>query len=471
MKKGFVDYFKGKKVTIMGLGLLGGAVNDAIFLAKCGAKLTITDIKSADELAPSIQKLKDFKDIKFVLGEHRLEDFKEADFILEIGNVPKDSPYLLEAKKNNIPVHVSESLFFEHVPYDVLLVGVTGTRGKSTVTQLIYETLKKYPPELALVYLAGNVQGRSTLDLLSEVKSGDVVVLELDSWALGGIGRTVKKSPNIAVFTTFMPDHLNYYKDDLNAYLSDKANIFRFQKPEDTLVMGEQVVKTLGNTVGLDRIVSKKIIASPQDVPAGWNIKILGEHNKYNVACAVEVLRAIGLRDEAIQKGVESFVGVPGRLELVAEKDGVKIYNDTTATTPEATIAALRAVSSKSETLNSKQIQNSKFETQNSNTVLIAGGTDKGLDVRKLAEMIPGYCKAVVLLPGTGTDKLFPQLVGKMKELHKVETLKEAVSKAQDLTKEGDVLLFSPAFASFGLFKNEYDRGEQFNKLMQELFE
>jgi len=167
------------------------------------------------------------------------------------------------------------------------------------------------------------------------------------------------------------------------------------------------------------------------------------------VACASEALHVFDLKDEQIQEGVESFTGVAGRLELVSEKDGVQIYNDTTATTPDATLAGLRAVS------------------KEKNVVLIAGGTDKQIDPKFLIESIGVYAKAVILLPGTGTDRLFPALVGKIQELHKIENLQEAVKKAQELAQEGDVILFSPGYASFGLFKNEYDRGEQFNELVK----
>lgn len=148
------EIFKGKKVTIIGLGLLGGALNDAIFLAECGAELTVTDLKTEQELKTSLDKLKKYKNIKYVLGRHELEDFKKADFILQPGNVPPNSPFLLEAQKNNIPIHESESLFFANLPAGILTIGVTGTRGKSTTTELIYKILKpSFGPK---VYLAGN---------------------------------------------------------------------------------------------------------------------------------------------------------------------------------------------------------------------------------------------------------------------------------------------------------------------------
>ena len=444
MEPDYKTLFKDKRITVMGLGLLRRGVGDVQFIAEQGAKeVLVTDLKSEDDLKESIEKLSGLKNVKFVLGKHQLEDFRNRDLIIKAAGVPIDSEYISEAQENNIPVEMSTAIFAKFYPGEI--IGVTGTRGKTTVTNLIHHTLQKAGKK---VFLGGNIQGVSTLAHLPEAIIDEIAVLELDSWQLQGFGAQ-KISPHIAVFTTFMPDHLNYYKNDLDAYLSDKANIFRFQKEEDFLVMGDKVVRVLSNFVGLDRILSNKITASSEDISKDWNIKIPGEHNLYNVACAVEALRAIGLKDEDIKDGVESFAGVAGRLELVSEKDGIRIYNDTTATTPDATLAGLRAVADEN------------------NVILIAGGADKQIDPQNLVQGIGQYVKAVVLLPGSGTKKLFPKLVGKVRDLYSVENLKEAFEKAKSITEEGDVILFSPAFASFGMFKNEYDRGEQFNKLIK----
>jgi len=444
MEPDYKKYFKDGVVTVMGLGILGRGVGDVRFIAEQGVKeVLVTDKKNKNDLKESVDRLSDLKNVKFVLGEHRLEDFKDRDLVIKAAGVPLDSEYITEARENNIPVEMSTALFAKFYPGEI--IGVTGTRGKTTVTNLIYHTLKKAGKK---VFLGGNIQGVSTLAHLTEATLDEVAVLELDSWQLQGFG-TQKISPRIAVFTTFMSDHLNYYNGDLNAYLSDKANIFRFQKEDDTLVMGEKVVRVLSNFVGLDRIASNKITASSHDVPKDWDVKIPGEHNLYNISCAIEALRALGLKDEDIKNGVESFAGVPGRLELVSEVDGVKIYNDTTATTPDATLAGLRAISDKN------------------NVVLIIGGADKQIDPQNLVQEIDNHVKTVVMLPGSGSDKLFPKLVGKIKDLFRTETLKEAFEKAKSIAEKGDVILFSPAFASFEMFKNEYDRGEQFNKLVK----
>lgn len=446
MSHDYKEFFKGKRVTIMGLGLLGRGVGDARFVAEQGAEeVLVTDLKTEEELKESVNKLRELNNVKFVLGEHRLEDFRNRDLIIKSAGVPLDNEYVKEAQKSKIPVEMSTALFAKFYPGKI--VGVTGTRGKTTVAYLIFQTLQKAGKKS---FLGGNIQGVSTITHLPEATVDEIAVLELDSWQLQGFG-TQKISPHIAVFTTFMPDHLNYYKGDLDKYLSDKANIFRFQNEQDILVIGDKMARILGNSIGLERIVSRKIIISASDVPADWNIKVPGEHNLYNIACAVEALKELGLSMDEIKEGVELFEGVSGRLELVKELNGVKIYNDTTATTPDATLAGLRALS------------------KNKNIVLIMGGTDKQIEPKNLVENIDQYAKAVVLLPGTGTDKIVTRLVGKDMVLEKTNSLLEAIDKAKEIAKDGDIILFSPGFASFGMFRNEYDRGEQFNQLVKKL--
>ncbi len=440
----------------MGLGLLGGALNDAIFLAECGAKLIITDLKSEQELAPSLKKLAKYKGIKYVLGEHKLEDFKRADIILQPGNVPPNSPYLLEAKKNKIPIHESESLFFECLPEGVKIIGVTGTRGKTTTTHLIYEILKSALGQK--VFLGGNIKGTSALSLLNRVKAGNIVVMELDSWCLHGIGQT-GKSPHISVFTNLMPDHLNYYLKDsadeaeaMQKYFMDKAQIFANQKKGDYLILDNEIKKIITERYK-GKIKSEIILIADNSEIKNWKIKIKGDHNYKHILRAVAVAKILGIDLKIIKKAVENFKGVPGRLELVREFKGIKIYNDTTATTPDGTIAALQALGkiNQGEPLIKKKV------------VLICGGADKGLDMSGLEKEIPKYCREVFLLDGTGSAKL--NLEGTIK----CANLKEAVMGAVKKCKRGDILLLSPAFASFGMFKNEYDRGDKFNSLINGL--
>ncbi len=435
--------FYGKKITVMGLGLLGRGVGDALYLAYCGAELTITDLKTKEQLADSLVRLEEFPNITYVLGEHRLEDFRDCDMVLMAAGVPADSPYIEEARKHRVPVRMSGALFasLSGIP----LIGITGSRGKSTTTGLIHHTLS-LSTEGGAVHLGGNVRGVSNLQLLRKVEDGDLGVLELDSWQLQGFGE-MAISPHIAVFTSFLPDHMDYYKNNMDAYFDDKASIFAHQEPGDVFIttpevfaLAEQYAQRKGYT-----FVQEVVLTDASDVPADWSVPIPGAHNRANIALAIEALRATSLPDELIREGIESFEALPGRLQFLAEIKGVKVYNDNNATSPIATLAGLEAVA------------------EEKNVILIMGGSDKKLDMSSLLHAIPQYAKEVILLAGTGSDIVRPELP----EAIPANTLAEAVATAFDRAESGDVILFSPAFASFGMFKNEYDRNDQFVSLIE----
>jgi UDP-N-acetylmuramoylalanine--D-glutamate ligase len=449
--KNYKTYFKNKKITIMGLGLLGRGLGYTKFLAECGAKLTVTDLKTKAELASSLKALSKYKNITFVLGKHRLEDFRNKDMVIKAAGVPLDSPHIQEAKKNKIPVEMDASFFATLAP-EVTVIGVTGTRGKTMTTTLIYEILKKNEKLLKQkVYIGGNIRGGATLPLLGKAKKGDIVVLELDSWQLQGFG-DAKLSPQISVFTSFMPDHMNYYKDDLRKYFADKTAIFKYQKKGDTLVIRPEVKKLIPKG-----IKSELIIAKAKDVEK-YDFVTPGVHQRENLACAVQVAKLFKIPDVNIKKAVKNFKGVEGRLQYVKTVAGVKIYNDNNATTPEATVAGLEALSDKKKP--------ARLSHSGGNIILIAGGADKGLNLEPLMKAVNMYCKDVVLLDGTGTQKLITKLKAPYKV---VSTLREAAELASGLAKRGDIVLFSPAFASFGMFTNEYDRNDQFMKLVRKL--
>ena len=429
----FKQFFKGKKITMMGLGLLGRGVGDAAFLAECGAEVLVTDLKSKNELKSSLQKLRKYNHIKYILGRHRLEDFKNTDLILKSAGVPLDSIYIKEARKHKIPVEMSAALFakFSGIP----MLGVTGTRGKSTVTHLIAHILKSAGKK---IILGGNVRGVSNLQLLKDTKGTDMSVFELDSWQLQGFGES-KISPLIAVFTNFLSDHLNYYKNDTKKYFSDKSYIYKFQNRNDILVLGPKMRGLIKNAK------SKIINTSVKNIPKSWKINLKGEHNLENIICAVEVARILKIKEKIIKKAVESFKTIPGRLEMVKKMRGVYIYNDTNSTTPDAVIAALNSFPKK--------------------VILIMGGMDKGPKVDDLVKILPRKTKYIFLTPGSGGDKI---------RRHKIKTervpgLQGAVTTAMKKSKAGDVILFSPGFASFNMFKNEYDRGDQFMKIVKKL--
>ncbi len=444
---GYKDFFNGKRITVLGLGLLGRGLGDTRFLAELGAEIIVTDMKSREQLRESVELLQHLPNITFHLGGHRLEDFRDCDMILKAAGVPHDSIYIAEAKKNGIPVRMSADLFaeFARVP----IVGVTGTRGKSTVTHLIAHILQTPSADGSTpareVLLGGNVRGVSTLSLLPQVTPNTIAVLELDSWQMQGFG-DARMSPQVAVFTTFFPDHLNYYGDGagMRLYFADKANIFLHQDESDTLVLGEQVAPFVQEYGYQNKIRANTILAGAKNLPKGIALKVLGEHNRYNAGLAAEAARALGVDDETIKVALESFPGLPGRLEFLREVHGVKIYNDNNSTTPDATLAALRAFG------------------DTSNIILILGGSDKGLDMSALVEEIPKHCKSVLLLPGTGTERIAAHLP----QAQTCTSLEEVVADAFAHAAPGDVILFSPAFASFGMFKNEYDRNDQFVALV-----
>jgi UDP-N-acetylmuramoylalanine--D-glutamate ligase len=426
---GFSDFFAGKRATMMGLGLLGRGIGDAAFLAQLGARLTVTDRKDEASLASSLQQLSGFPNIRYVLGEHRLDDFRQADMVIKAAGVPLDSPYIAAAIDAGVPVYMSTALFAKFaLDAGATIAGITGTRGKSTVTHLVHHALVRAGRP---THLGGNVRGLSTLALLPTVKRGDIAVLELDSWQLQGFG-DLRLSPGVAVFTNLLMDHLNYYPD-MDVYFFDKANIFRNQRPGDSLIVGAQVVERV-------RAAHPPVTpVVPPALPADWQLRIKGPHNRDNAALAAAALHALGLSDGEIRNGLESFDAVEGRLQFVKEWRGVKIYNDNNATTPDATVAALRAF-------------------PDDRIVLIAGGSDKGIPLETLVQEIERRTTAAVLLAGTGTDRLKPMLKNSLD----AKDMADALAKAFARAKPGDVLLLSPGFASFGLYVNEYERNDAF---------
>lgn len=432
--------FKNKKVTVMGLGLHGGGIGVAKFFVQQGAKVLVTDPKTKKELKDSIDELKGYK-INYVLGKHRVRDFKNADLIIKNPAVPKDSKYLKIARKNKVPIETDIGLFFELCP-SKKIIGITGTKGKSTAATLIAELLKtKYK-----VVLAGNIRA-SVLEKLPKVTKDTIVVLELSSWQLEDLKEhktclpTSRKTPHIAVITNIMPDHLNRHKGMQN-YIEAKKLIFKFQKPKNFLILNrdDKIVREFGKEAKAKTIFYSKKRA----VKYSKYIKLAGEHNLNNISAAITVAKIFKILDSTIKKTLKNFKGIEGRLEFVKEIKGVKYYNDTTATTPEATIAALKS-----------------FPT--GKIILIAGGTDKNLNFKELARVILKKVKVLILLPGTATKKLLKE-IKIQNTIIKVNNMKSAVQKASKGAKKGDIILLSPGCASFGLFQHEFDRGEQFQR-------
>lgn len=453
----FSNYFKGKRVTVMGLGLLGRGIGDAAFIAESGAtEVIVTDVKTREQLAEAVAQLEQYPNITFVLGEHRLVDFESRDLIVVAAGVPADSQYLDHARSHAIRLVQSAALFAELSKVPV--IGVTGTRGKSTVTHMIHHVLSVTTGEEVL--LGGNIRGVSNLQLLKQVKEDSLCVMELDSWQLQGWG-WAGISPTIAVFTTFMEDHLNYYErggktrdEAMAAYFTDKAHIFLHQEESGTFVTTPAVFEWVKKVLPKETLGQEIVLADTSVLPEDMLLSMPGEHNRLNAALAYEALKAVGLTDDEIFEGLASFPGVEGRLQLVVTDTNVRIYNDNNATTPQATMAALESL-----------------DLGNKNIILIAGGADKNIDVTGLAYAITQHCKLVYLIPGSGTDNLLGYLHGGDLGVSVMADLTMAFTEAKRMATAGDIILFSPAFASFAQYKNEYERNDEFMGILQTLLE
>jgi len=432
---------KGKKITLMGLGLLGRGVGDAEFLAACGAELIVTDLKTSEELAPSIERLKDFPNITYHLGGHRLEDFENRDMIMRAPNTPLDSPFIARARERGIPVEMDASLFAKLSP--ATIVGITGTRGKSTVTHFIYEMARAAGMS---PFLGGNERGTATIPLLAKTGAGDIVILELDSWQLQGF-EDATLSPHISVWTNFFPDHMNYYRGDMERYFDDKAAIARFQKPDDIFMTTREIKEKIESRFGT---LHGTCILDP-DIPADWEVALPGEHNRRNAAFACAAARSMGVADDIIKNTLQTFSGLPGRLQLLGEKNGVAFYDDGNSTTPEAALAALSALASLGRPI-----------------ILIAGGSDKELDFSKMVPAIEKSVKALVLFDGKATEKM-KVLFSKDFRFTSASNMDEAFSAARAAAAPRDIIMLSPGATSFGIFKNEYDRGDQFKAAFEKL--
>ncbi len=435
--------YSGKKVLVVGLGLQGGGVGVAKFFAELGAKVTVTDKKNDQQLISSVNLLKQFP-ITFHLSGHQLDDFLNADVIFKGPSVPWDLPEITAAEKKGVPVEMELSFFIANCP--VKIIGITGTRGKSTTTQMIFSVLKENGYS---VYLGGGLPGISTINYLKMLTAGNWVVMELSSWALSGFQRK-KVSPHIAVFTNFYPDHLNYYKS-MEDYLYDKRAIYMYQKKGDYLIMNKSLIETVGN--GLKPFPANAVYFGKNDFPMELPF-LKGEHNRENAAAALTVGKVLGLDADNCIKIICQFKGLPFRQEIIAQKNNVTFVNDTTSTTPVATIKAL-------DTFTDKPVY------------LMLGGQGKNLPYDSLIDYLIG-AKKIILLKGSFTDGILPLL--KKKFADKItpvyDDLEKAVTKAYSLAKNEDggaYVLFSPGATSFAMYNNEFHRGREFNRIVNYL--
>jgi UDP-N-acetylmuramoylalanine--D-glutamate ligase len=454
-----------KKVLLVGLGILGGGLSVAQHLIKRGAILTITDLRSKEELSSTIKKLP--TNIRYTLGQHKKSDFEKAELVLFNQAVPVTSEWVKLAKK--MGKYYSDYGFFienlKSINPNALIIGITGTRGKSTISTWTEHLI---PGSV----LSGNIPEKNFLKQVA--KKTDVFVLELSSYQLEHF-TSKTKAPNIAVLTNVYVDHLNRY-GTFKKYKEVKFKIFKNQTKNDVLVLNadEKITKE----ILAEKPTSQIFFISQKTLPKSKNglffdgekiyyqylgqktlattVKGLAKHEKSNLLTAMLVAHLVGTDGLEINKLIKDLPNPAFRQQVIFENKDYKIINDSAGTSPDATIAAIE-----------------KFKAYK-NFVLISGGTNKELNFSELARKIKKDIKPenLFLLEGSGTDLL-------IKELQKINFIPKNFIAYENLEYIIDIIsqefpkatiVFSPACASFEKFKNEFDRGQKFNKLVKKYF-
>jgi UDP-N-acetylmuramoylalanine--D-glutamate ligase len=449
--------YQGKRVTVMGLGTRAGGLGVARFFAEQGAIVTVTDGKSEAELADSLAELRGYP-VEFALGGHQDRHFtpEGADLVVRNPAVRRWSPYLAMARESGVPVEMEISIFLQASPAPV--IGITGTKGKTSTSTLTAAILRAWRPNTVL---AGNM-GVSAVAYLAQVDPETPVVLEISNWQLEAMDER-RVGPKIAVLTNIHEDHLDTY-DGFDDYADTKRSIARHLAPEDTLVVNRDNAEAWRAAEATDaRVVSFGSLRSGgegfwiEERTVCWETRescggielphrfvYQGKHQQLNAAAAIAAALARGANADAIRAGLAAFDGVKDRGELVAEIDGVLYVNDTSATAPAAAIAALDAFPGR------------KIH-------VIAGGFDKQLDLGPLGAALASRATSILLLDGTATPRLMESIaVNGGSWLGPFESMHAAVEVGAETAGPGDVVLLSPGCASFGLFRDEFDRGEKF---------
>lgn len=440
----------------MGLGVHGGGLGVVNWLAKHNLTVKVTDLKTRSALRQSLTPLAKYPQIKYRLGSHAAADFAWADVVIASPDVRSDNQYLQIARQAGAEIYNDVSFFMKLCPARV--IGVTGTKGKSTTASLLYAFLRAGKRK---VYLGGNIR-ISPFTFLDKLKVNDWVVLEASSWQCEGLA-AIKRSPQISLLTNLDRDHLNTYKTYAD-YVRAKSLLFKYQTKADWAIFNNDDVPSRrlakkmpaakkyfslrsrsGNYVQAGRLYYRgKFLLKVEDLP------LIGQHNLSNILGALAVAEILRLTLSDLRRALLTYRPLSGRLQLIREKRGVRYINDTTATAPSAVIASLQALTAP--------------------LILIAGGVDKKLDLERLAKVISGRVRRLILLPGSATDKLvvFLKRLG-YQDYQLADSMAAAVQMAATLARRGEVVLLSPGAASFGLFINEFDRGDKFNQAVKTL--
>lgn len=422
--------------VILGAGESG--VGAALLAKKLGYTVFVSDKgKISDNYKAELEQ----NAIPNEEGEHTLKRILEADQVIKSPGIPDHIALIKEIKASGIPV-ISE-IEFASRHTDAKIIGITGSNGKTTTTKLLYHLLKTAGLN---VEVGGNI-GHSFARLVLETKP-DLFVLELSSFQLDGV---VDFRPDIAILLNITPDHLDRYEYKMDLYAEAKFKIVRSQRPEDLFIYNGQDEYSLRLLPIRAQQPQKIAITAAMMTENGIKVNgesfdmstssLKGKHNQFNALCAVQAALGLGVEAQSIQEGLNSFVNAPHRLELVATVDSVEYINDSKATNVDAVYYALQAMQ--------KPI------------VWIAGGTDKGNDYSSILPLVEQKVKALICM-GIDNSKLQEAFSSVVKILEETASAAEAVERAKTYAEQGDVVLLSPACASFDLFKNYIDRGDQF---------
>ena len=440
---------KGKKVLLVGLAKTG--ISTIKCLAKYGADITVNDIKTEDQLEEIIAEIKDIDGIKYILGHHP-ENISDIDMVVVSPGVPLDLPFIKKVIEENKELIGEVELAYQ-LAKKTYFVGITGTNGKTTTTSLTGEIFEKAGKE---TYVVGNI-GNPVIDAVQAANEGASFVTELSSFQLESIKDF---RPSVSAVLNITEDHMNRHHTMEN-YIDAKARVFMNQDKENFCVLNydDELTRALAekcnaNVVFFSRLekLEKGVYVENGDIIIDINEKINlmkvcelslpGGHNLENCMAAAAMAYVSGIDIEVIREVLKTFKAVEHRLEFVKEVEGVKYVNDSKGTNPDSTIKAVQA-----------------YENP---IILIAGGYDKGSTYDELLEIAKKNVKTLVLL-GQTADKIeeAARRIG-FTDIHRVEDMKEAVKTCHDIAKEGDIVLLSPACASWGMYKNFEVRGKDF---------
>lgn len=454
MKK---DYFKGKRVLVMGLGRFGGGLDSALFACKAGAKVTITDLARPEDLAGALKDMDSF-DVDYHLGEHLEEDFQTTDIVIVNPAVPPQSKFLDIAGQAGKLITSQIEIFFHLCTAPI--VGITGANGKSTTTALTAHLLQAGCKQGLFkdVRLGGNIGNKPLLSEIDRITEDQVVVLELSSFQLEQLAR-IKKAPQVSVITNLTPNHLDRH-GTFQAYCDAKEAIFKYQtldknSPPVSIFNAEDPITCKWFDHYSQQKQRKCFAFSTDQVPESLieAYPLPGTANLSNLAAAGTVAAQFKISDDMIKQALPGFQSLPDRLQLVAQTNSVSWYNDSIATTPPSAIAALCA-----------------FDAPK---IIIAGGYDKKLPFDELGKKIAETAKAAILI-GTTAKKIAAAI-----ETYKptddypiiefADSMEDAVSQADRIAESGDIVLMSPACASYDMFENYRQRGQIFTQCVKNL--